>query len=169
MQMKHHLQDLLEPVIEKLGYEAVRIMTIGQKNQTLQIMIDTLDGRDITVDDCATVSRAVSEVLDEKDPIDDRYNLEVSSPGLDRPLTKPAHFARFAGYEARIETSAEVAGRKRFKGVISAVDAENNVSLIMDGENYLIPFADISKAKLVLTDELLQSFEEKAAASEIEL
>ncbi len=168
MQTKHMLQDLLEPVIEKLGYETVRIVTIGQKDPTLQIMIDTLDGRDITVDDCAKVSRAVSEVLDEKDPIEDRYNLEVSSPGLDRPLTKPAHFARFAGYVARVETNAEVMGRKRFKGVIEACDSAN-VTLSMDGENYVIPFAEIGKAKLVLTDELLKSFEEKAAASEIEL
>ena len=98
MQKKHVLQDMLEPVISGLGYETVRILTIGQANPTLQIMIDKLDGSDIVVEDCATVSRKISEVLDANDPIKDKYNLEVSSPGLDRPLTKPAHFARFAGY-----------------------------------------------------------------------
>ena len=165
---KHPLNDLLEPVVEKLGYELVRVLTIGAKNPTLQVMIDRKDGKDITVDDCAKVSRVLSDLLDEKDPIEDRYNLEVSSPGLDRPLTKPAHFARFAGYVARVETNAEVMGRKRFKGVIEACDSAN-VTLSMDGENYVIPFAEIGKAKLVLTDELLKSFEEKAAASEIEL
>ena len=106
MQQKHPLQDLLEPVISGLNYEVVRILTIGQKNPTLQIMIDRLDGKDITVDDCATVSRAVSAVLDEKDPIKDQYSLEVSSPGLDRPLTKLEHFKRFSGNEARIALKA---------------------------------------------------------------
>ena len=104
MQVKHYLTEMLEPVIEKLGYECVRIMTIGQANPTLQIMIDKTDDTEITVDDCAKVSRALSEVLDEKDPITDKYNLEVSSPGLDRPLTKPVHFMKFAGTEVKIET-----------------------------------------------------------------
>ena len=85
MPQMHPLQNMLEPVVAKLGYELVRILTIGQKNPTLQIMIDRLDGENIVVDDCATVSRAVSELLDEKDPIAGQYSLEVSSPGLDRP------------------------------------------------------------------------------------
>lgn len=158
MQVKHQLQDLLEPVIEGLGYEMVRIMTIGQKNPTLQIMIDRKDGKDITVDDCATVSRKISEVMDEKDPINDQYSLEVSSPGLDRPLTKPEHFKRFLGYETKIETSTEVSGRKRFKGKTLVVDDENNIMVNMDGQEYVIPFAEISKAKIVLTDELLAEY-----------
>ena len=87
MQSKHPLQDMLEPEINRLGFDVVRILTIGQKNPTLQIMIERKDRTDIVVEDCATVSRAVSEILDEKDPIKDQYNLEVSSPGLDRPLT----------------------------------------------------------------------------------
>lgn len=158
MQMRHPLQDLLEPVIDGLGYETVRILTIGQKNPTLQIMIDRKDGKDITVDDCATVSRAISEVMDEKDPIDDRYSLEVSSPGLDRPLTKPEHFKKFLGYETKIETGSEVSGRKRFKGKTTGVDDENNISLDMNGEVFVIPFEEISKAKIVLTDELLAEY-----------
>lgn len=157
MQNKHPLQDLLEPAISNLGYEVVRILTIGQKNPTLQIMIDRLDGRDITVEDCTTVSRAVSALLDEKDPIKDQYSLEVSSPGLDRPLTKIEHFKRFAGYEARVETSVEVNERKRFKGKLLNVDNQNQIHIEMNGTDYAIPFADISKAKLILTDELLQA------------
>lgn len=163
MQTKHPLQALLEPVITGLGYEVVRILTIGQKNPTLQIMIDRLDGKDITVEDCATVSRAVSTVLDEKDPIKDQYSLEVSSPGLDRPLTKIEHFKRFSGYEARIETAVEVEKRKRFKGVLGNVDEQNRVHIDVDGTDYTIAFDDISKAKLILTDELLQAAAEAQA------
>ena len=163
MQTKHPLQALLEPVITGLGYEVVRILTIGQKNPTLQIMIDRLDGKDITVEDCATVSRAVSTVLDEKDPIKDQYSLEVSSPGLDRPLTKIEHFKRFSGYEARIETAVEVEKRKRFKGVLGNVDEQNRVHIDVDGTDYAIAFDDISKAKLILTDELLQAAAEAQA------
>ena len=99
---KHYLEDLIEPIVTKQGYELVRILTIGQANLTLQVMIDKLDGTDITVDDCAKVSRALSDMLDEKDPIENRYSLEVSSPGLDRPLTKPAHFERYIGYEIKL-------------------------------------------------------------------
>ncbi len=164
MQTKHPLQDLLEPVITGLGYEVVRILTIGQKNPTLQIMIDRLDGKDITVEDCATASRAVSAVLDEKDPIKDQYSLEVSSPGLDRPLTKIEHFKRFSGYEARIETAVEVEKRKRFKGILGNVDEQNRVHIDVDGTDYAIAFDDISKAKLILTDELLQTASEAQAA-----
>lgn len=163
MQQKHPLQDLLEPVITGLGYEVVRILTIGQKNPTLQIMIDRLDGKDITVEDCATASRAVSAVLDEKDPIKDQYSLEVSSPGLDRPLTKIEHFKRFSGYEVRIETAVEVEKRKRFKGVLGNVDEQNRVHIDVDGTDYAIAFDDISKAKLILTDELLQAAAEAQA------
>ena len=154
---KHYLQDLIEPVVTKEGFELVRVMTIGQTNPTLQVMIDTLDGSDITVDDCAKVSRALSDMLDEKDPIENRYSLEVSSPGLDRPLTKLQHFARWKGYEAKVETEDKVENRKRFKGKISDVVGEN-VVLTMDDTQYTIPFALISKAKLVVTDELWEEY-----------
>ena len=155
---KHPLEDLLSPVVEKLGYELVRVMTIGAKNPTLQVMIDRLDGKDITVDDCATVSRALSDVLDEKDPIENQYSLEVSSPGIDRPLTKPQHFARFAGYDAKIETIHPVENRKRFKGKILAIDGAQNISFEMDGVQYSIAFDNVAKAKILLTDELLQKY-----------
>ena len=162
----HPLQTLLEPIVSQLGYELVRVLTIGQKNPTLQIMIDRLDGANITVDDCATVSRAVSDILDEKDPIEGQYSLEVSSPGLDRPLTKLEHFQRYNDYEAKIETSCEVEGRKRFKGKLSGVESNGLVHINMNDQDYAIPFADINKAKLVITDELLAA---AAEAQEIEL
>lgn len=161
MQHKHHLQDLLEPVIRGLGYETVRIITIGQTNPTLQIMIDKLDGSDIVVEDCAKVSRGLSEILDEKDPISGKYNLEVSSPGLDRPLTKPEHFSRFVGYEAKVETDEMVENRKRFKGKIISLDSDNQIHLEMDDQEYVIPFDAVSKAKIVITDELLQKYIEE--------
>lgn len=166
MQTKHFLEDLLSPVIEAQGYELVRMINIGQKNPTVQIMIDRLDGKEITVDDCAKVSRAVSEVLDEKDPIDDRYNLEVSSPGLDRPLTKLAHFSKYAGYDAKIETSEEVAKRKRFNGKIVAVEGQN-IRFAMADEEYVIPFDAVAKAKLVLTDELFAAWEQAQESVEL--
>lgn len=155
---KHYLQDLIEPVVEAEGFELVRVLTIGQANPTLQVMIDTLDAKsDVTVDDCAKVSAAPSTMLDEKDPIADKYSLEVSSPGLDRPLTKPAHFARYVGYEIKLETEDKVENRKRFKGKLLRADNQN-ITLQMDEAEYVIPFALISKAKLVITDELWKEY-----------
>ena len=154
---KHPVQDLVEPIIDGLGFEVVRIMTIGTKNPTLQIMIERKDRKDLIVD----------EVLDENDPIEGEYSLEVSSPGLDRPLTKAEHFQRFAGYEAKLETVREVDGRKRFKGRVVSIDGQNNVHFEMDGTEYVIPFEDVSKAKLILTDELLDKY--AAEHPEVEL
>ena len=165
MQAKHPLYDLLAPVIEAAGFEVWRMMTIGLNRPTLQIMIEAKDGREIDVEDCAKVSRLVSEKLDEKDPIESEYTLEVSSPGLDRPLVTFEHFARFAGYEAKAETSREIDGRKRFKGKISR--AENGiVYFCTDGQEYALPYEDIAKAKLVLTDELLKEYEEVQQGAE---
>ena len=160
---KHYLQDLIEPVVVGQGYELVRVLTIGQANPTLQVMIDKLDGTDVTVDDCAKVSRALSDMLDEKDPIENRYSLEVSSPGLDRPLTKLKHFEHYIDYEVKIETEEKVENRKRFKGKIISV-ADGNITLAAEDTEYTIPFTAISKAKLVVTDEL---WEEYQAAHEV--
>ena len=155
MQKKHHLQNMIEPIVEELDYELVRIITIGNVNPTLQIMIERPDREPVIVDDCAKVSRAISKVMDEKDPISGKYTLEVSSPGLDRPLVKLENFERFAGLEAKIETDTEVEKRKRFKGRIIEVDNNDNVIVEMEGQTYPIPYDAITKAKLVLNDELL--------------
>ena len=156
---KHYLQDMLEPVVEGLGYELVRVMMTGGSRQTLQVMIENKDyEKAITVDDCAKVSRALSDLLDEKDPISDKYSLEVSSVGVDRPLTKLKHFERYVGYEAKIEAAGAVENRKRFKGKISGVNGD--IVSIDEGNNniFAIKFDDISKAKLVLTDELWEKY-----------
>ena len=167
MYHKHPVEDIVAPIIEKLGFEIVRIQTIGNKNPTLQIMIERQDRKDLVVDDCAAVSRAISDILDEKDPIDGEYSLEVSSPGLDRPLTKPEHFTRFAGYEAKIETAEEVQGRKRFKGKIIYMGDDRVIHFDMDGESYAIPYDAVSKAKLILTDELLAEWEQAHSDDEL--
>ncbi len=164
---RHYLADLIEPIVEDLGYETVRITTIGETNPTLQVMIEQKDPeKELTVDDCATVSRAISAVLDEKDPIENKYTLEVSSPGLDRPLTKLEHFKRFVGDTAKVETSDLIEKRKRFKGVIKEVTPEEEI-IIEDGENtYKVPFSAITKAKIVLTDELWEKYLKSHKSSE---
>ena len=165
---KHYLEDLIEPIVTAQGFELVRVMnTGGETRPTLQVMIDVADhSRDVTVDDCALVSRALSDMLDEKDPIENQYSLEVSSPGLDRPLTKLEHFKRYIGYEIRLETEEKVENRKRFKGKITDVVGENIV-LAADETQYTIPFAAVSKAKLVITDELWNEY--TAAHEAVEL
>lgn len=168
MQKKHPLQEMLEPLIDEMGFDLVRVITIGNVNPTLQIMIERKDRENIVVDDCAAVSRAVSALLDEKDPIAGRYTLEVSSPGLDRPLTALENFVRFAGFEAKIETDVEIEKRKRFKGRIVRVDENDNIVFAMDGEEYFIPYEAVFKAKLLLTDELLAAAEAGEEETEIE-
>ena len=159
---KSKLENIIEPVVESLGYEAVRVLLTGNVRQTLQVMIDISDGsRPVTVEDCATVSRKLSKVLDEQNPIENEYTLEVSSPGIDRPLTKIHHFQRFKGNEVKIETNEAVDGRKRIKGVLLEVDAANNVHIDMDGKEYVVAFDNILKAKLVLTDELIKKYEQE--------
>lgn len=169
MQKKHPLQEMLKPLIDEMGFDLVRIITIGNINPTLQIMIERKDRENIVVDDCAAVSRAVSALLDEKDPIAGRYTLEVSSPGLDRPLTALENFVRFAGFEAKIETDVEIEKRKRFKGRIVRVDENDNIVFAMDGEEYLIPYEAVFKAKLLLTDELLAAAANEAGEEETEI
>ncbi len=156
---KHYLADMIEPIVENLGYEIVRITTIGENNPTLQIMIEHKNyEEELTVDDCATVSRAISAVLDEKDPIENKYTLEVSSPGLDRPLTKLEHFKRYQGEMIKAETSELIEKRKRFKGIIKEVTAEDEI-ILEEGENiYKVPFSQIIKAKIILTDELWERY-----------
>ncbi len=167
MQKKHHLNNMLEPIVNELGFDLVRIITIGNVNPTLQVMIERKDRKNIVVDDCAAVSRAISAVLDEKDPISGKYTLEVSSPGLDRPLTSLENFVRFSGFEAKIETDIEIEKRKRFKGRIIRVD-NDTIVFLMDDKEWMIPYDAVSKAKLLLTDELIAAAEAEAEAEEQE-
>ena len=149
------LAEIIGPVIEDLGFELVRVRLQGGKTATLQIMADRPDGG-INVDDCADISTAVSAILDVEDPLEDNYHLEVSSPGIDRPLTRVKDFATFEGYEVRLETNQPIDGRKRFKGILAGVE-DDNVAIDLDGEEdtALIPFDWLVDAKLVLTDELM--------------
>lgn len=133
----------------------MRLRLVGGKRKTLQIMAERADGH-MDVEDCARLSRALSDFLEREDPIEGEYVLEVSSPGIDRPLTRLMDFARWAGHEARLELHAPDAnGRKRFKGVLLGLDG-NDVVIDAEGERFAFPFAAIADAKLVLTDKLIE-------------
>jgi len=147
------LAAVVQPTIEGLGYELVRLRLMGGKRNTLQIMAERPEGW-IEVDDCARISRAVSAVLDVEDPIGGEYVLEVSSPGIDRPLTRMKDFERYEGYEVKIETAEAIDGRKRFKGVLAGVQDGEVLIEIPEGVIGL-DFDLIADAKLVLTDELI--------------
>ncbi len=155
---------LIEPTVDAAGFALVRVQVSGQKRPVLQIMAEPCVEREMTVEDCAMLSRAISAVLDVEDPIDAAYALEVSSPGIDRPLTRPQDFGRFAGFEAKIELARPLDGRKRFQGRLRGIAEDGTVRL--DGEDgcFDLAFADIAKAKLVLNDELLALANRNASA-----
>ncbi|KGM89798.1 Uncharacterized protein rosmuc_00393 [Roseovarius mucosus DSM 17069] len=148
------LAEIITPVIEDLGYELVRVRLMGGQYHTLQIMADKPEGG-IEVDDCAAISTAVSAVLDVEDPLVEAYTLEVSSPGIDRPLTRLKDFEAFEGYEAKIETTELIDGRRRFKGVLAGVEGSEVLINVEEGTIGL-EFDWLSDAKLVLTDELIK-------------
>ncbi|MFD0859537.1 ribosome maturation factor RimP [Roseovarius aquimarinus] len=163
------LAEIITPVIEDLGLELVRVRLMGGKHHTLQIMVDRPDGG-IEVDECAAVSTAVSATLDVEDPITDAYTLEVSSPGIDRPLTRLKDFDAFEGYEAKIETSELIDGRKRFKGVLAGTEGTEVLINVEEGAETVtigLEFDWLADAKLVLTDELIREMlrQRKAAGS----
>ncbi|HEY3798077.1 MAG TPA: ribosome maturation factor RimP [Caulobacteraceae bacterium] len=151
------LLELLDPVAEAAGYAIVRLRMMGvDELRTLQIMAERPDGT-MLVEDCTALSRALSEVLDAADPISGEYSLEVSSPGIDRPLTRLEDFSTYEGYDARIELDRLVENRKRFKGVLAGVE-DGQVAIDLEGEEEtaLVPFVWISDAKLVITDQLMK-------------
>jgi ribosome maturation factor RimP len=153
------LETLLAPAVQAQGYRLVRLRLMGGKRKTLQILAERPDGQ-MDVEDCARLSRAVSEVLEASDPISEEYVLEVSSPGIDRPLTAPEDFARFAGHDARVELMRGVDGRRRFKGLLIGLEGDDVVMNVTDldetGRQVRFPYSDIAEAKLVLTDRLIQ-------------
>ncbi len=161
----HMLLELLDPMAEAVGYELVRVRLMsGTQSRRLQIMAERPDG-DMNVEDCTRLSRAVSEVLDAADPIEGDYLLEVSSPGIDRPLTRLKDFETYEGLEARLELDRLADGRKRFKGEVAGIDGDN-VALNQEGEadTTLIPFAWIIEAKLVMNDALMKRGADQRAA-----
>ena len=151
------LARMIEPAVKELGFELVRVAMIGGKSDpTLQVMAERPDTRQLTIDDCSDLSRKISELLDEADPIEESYRLEVSSPGIDRPLTRPADFADWAGHEARIKFAEPVDGAKQVSGIIEGIDGANVRVATPKGERQ-VDFANIASAKLLLTDKLINA------------
>ena len=147
------VREAIEPSLVAMGFDLVRVRLTGGQRPVLQVMAERPDGS-MTVDDCAEVSRAVSAILDVEDPITGAYTLEVSSPGIDRPLVRLNDFERFKGFEARIDLNEPVDGRKRLKGRLIGVTGET-VHLVTETGEMDLPFAAIATAKLLLTDELI--------------
>jgi len=147
------LAGIVQPVIEGMGFELVRLRLMSGKTRILQIMADRPDGG-IEVDDCGDISTVVSAALDVEDPLDDPYLLEVSSPGIDRPLTRLKDFEAWAGYEAKLETTELIDGRRRFKGILAGTEG-NEVLIEIEEGTIGLQFEWLSDAKLVLTDELI--------------
>ena len=148
------IESLLGPSLEAMGFEIVRVRLSGNRNPVLQIMAERQGYGGMGIDDCAAVSRAASAILDVEDPILGSFTLEVSSPGIDRPLTRLRDFERFAGHDARIETALTIDGRKRFTGRILGVTGEDVILATSEGE-LAVAFTGIAKAKLILTNELV--------------
>ncbi len=148
------IEAMIAPSLEAMGYRIVRVAFTGGRRATLQIMAERNDEAAMTVEDCADISRTVSAVLDVADPIATEYALEVSSPGIDRPLVRREDYERYAGFEAKIELSEFQDGRKRFRGKILGVEGEA-AKLLIGAESVLLPLSAIARAKLVLTDELI--------------
>lgn len=151
------LTAVIEPEVEALGYRLVRVAMIGgTSDPTLQVMAESPETRQLKLEDCERISRRLSEVLDEKDPIDGSYRLEVSSPGIDRPLTRRSDYADWAGHEARLKLDETLAGAKQLSGTIKGID-KDIVLLATPKGNREIPFESIASAKLLLTDELIKA------------
>ena len=158
------IRALIEATVESLGFELVRVTYGGGRKPTLQIMAERPDGT-MRVEDCAKVSREVSLLLDVEDPLQGEYLLEVSSPGIDRPLTRAKDFERWVGFDVKVEMVETIDDRRRFRGRMTNFDGKT-VTLVVDGEKAELAFADIAKAKLILTDELLAAVQETRTTPE---
>lgn len=163
--LESRLAAIIAPRLELLGYELVRVSVLGRERPTVQVMADRADGSQITVDDCETISHDVSAALDVDDPIPGAWTLEVSSAGIDRPLTRVKDWNRFAGHLARIETHVPQNGRKRFSGVVLGADEANARVRLDDGTEVVIRHPDIRRAKLVLTDALIDATANKPSTN----
>ncbi|MBL8658395.1 MAG: ribosome maturation factor RimP [Rhodospirillales bacterium] len=158
--MAQRVADFVQPTIADLGFEIVRVEVLGLKSPRVQIMVERAGEQTVSLDDCAQISRAVSVLLDVEDLIAGAYTLEVSSPGIDRPLVRIGDFDRFAGFEAKLELARPLEGRRRFRGRLLGTDSEMVRLQSADGM-VSVPYADIHRAKLVLTDELIQAHKDK--------
>lgn len=151
------LNELIEPEVKRLGFDLVRVSLQGSRHLSLQIMAEDPRTGQLTLDQCAAISRAVSDVLDEADPIENEYRLEVSSPGIDRPLTRPKDWTDWTGHEAKVTLHEAVEGRKRFQGTVRGLDGEAAKLDVPGLGETRLPLSNILTAKLVLTDELIKA------------
>lgn len=153
--LEARIAELVAPTLEHMGYELVRVQISGKDRPTVQIMADRADDLPLRVEDCEVISHALGAVLDVADPFSGEWTLEVSSAGIDRPLTRTKDWERFAGHAATVELAVPVEGRRRFKGIALGADAEVVRLRLPDGAEVALPRSNIRKAKLVLTDELI--------------
>jgi ribosome maturation factor RimP len=156
------VEKLILPTLTDRGYDVVQVKMIGSSRPTLQIMAERHDDLAMTVEDCATISRAVSALLDVEDPVSGAYTLEVSSPGLDRPLVHQRDFERYSGLEAKIELRTAQDGQRRFRGVLAGY-ADDVVTIVTEDGTKALPFDNIDNARLMITDELLAAGSAEAA------
>lgn len=163
--LEARIAGIVLPTLADMGYELVRVAVLGRERPTVQIMADRADGAPVVVEDCEKISRAVGAVLDVNDPIPGMWTLEVSSPGIDRPLTRRKDWNRFAGHLARAELSIPLDGRKRFNGVVLGADAAHARLKLDDGSEVALPIGDIRRARLILTDALIAATSVKPLAN----
>jgi ribosome maturation factor RimP len=156
------IAQMIEPSLAAMGYRLVRVVVTSGRRATLQVMAERVDDAPMTVDDCALISHSVSALLDVADPIAGAYTLEVSSPGIDRPLVRPEDYDRFSGFEAKIELTEPIAGRKRFRGrLLGTAGAE--VRLTTEAGETRLPLAAVARARLVITQDLIAASRPKSA------
>ena len=163
--LEARIAGMIAPSIEGLGYELVRVMVLGRERPTVQVMADRADGAQISVGDCERITHTVSALLDVEDPLPGAWTLEVSSAGIDRPLTRMKDWVRFAGHQARAEMLMPVDGRRRFTGTILGADETTARMRLDDGTDVALPLADLRRAKLLLTDELIAATAEDRPAN----
>lgn len=162
-----HLEPIFEPVIEQAGFKLVRLRLMGGTSKTLQVMAERPDGS-MDVEGCASLSHALLDFIETQDPIEGDYEIEVSSPGIDRPLTRPMDFSRWSGHEAKIELHAPVEGRKRFRATLLGLDGQDVVirDTSIGNTEIKFPFRAVANAKLVLTDKLINENAKARTAGE---
>ncbi|MCY3994997.1 MAG: ribosome maturation factor RimP [Rhodobacter sp.] len=165
--IERRLADIIVPVIEAMGYELVRVRFMGDGKKTVQVMAERPE-RGIRIDECAEISNAVSAALDVEDPIEGAFTLEVSSPGIDRPLTRLKDFGDFEGFEAKLETREPIDGRKRFRGVLAGTDG-NEVLINIDEGTVGLKLDWLVNARLVLTDRLVRGLSDGRGAKPAQL